>query len=164
MKNLNVLFVALLFLGTVFCWTACSADIHSDYEETDLMRHGLPLKIMAPPELEVKSSKTGGQQNFVLDGGEDYYIEVFKGEFNSGSKQNLLNELRENISSHRFFNGYTLEDEDGFIYEFKIDSLNSNFGFRRVHIQADSEFIFQNGMGRIFTEEQAQNMYNAVAQ
>ena len=155
-----VIFGVLLTLGM----QSCSTALDSDYEEIDLMRHGLPIKIMGPPDVEIKSSTSMGQQTVTIDGGPDFMIEVSKGEFNSGSRDNLLNEQKGFVTSNRLFHEMILEEADGFIYEFKINEENSNFGFRRVHIQGDHEYIFRNGMSRIFTEEQAMNMFHSVKQ
>lgn len=159
--NFGWLIVTLLFFVGI---QACSTALDSDYEEIDLMRHGLPIKVMGPPDAEVKASTTMGQRDIQIDGGEDFFIQVLQGEFNSGSRDNLLNEQKSFVTANRFFHRFVLEEGDGFIYEFKIDSLNSNYGFRRIHIQGDSEYIFRNGMGKIFNEEQALNMFNAVKQ
>lgn len=164
MKNpIGLIVLSLGLFGLVFL-TNCKTDPSYHFEEVDLMKHGLPLKVKAPAEMEVEKSTTMGQQDYLLDGGEDYFVQVFVSDFNSGSRENLVEELKNNISGNRFFNGFLVEEEDGFIYEFKIDTTNSNFGFRRVHIQGDKEYIFQNGMGKIFSEEQATGMFEAVAQ
>jgi hypothetical protein len=150
----------LLFMGL----QSCGTSLDSDYEELDLMRHGLPIKVMAPADVKIETSTSLGVQTVTIDGGTDFAIEISKGEFNSGSRDNLLNEQKEFVTSNRIFHQILLEEADGFVYEFKINEENSNFGFRRVYIQGDYEYIFRNGMAKIFTEEQAMNMFNAVKQ
>ncbi|TVR83869.1 MAG: hypothetical protein EA409_02160 [Saprospirales bacterium] len=159
MKGLNwISFIALVS----FFLSSCAGDPASDLVETDLMRHGLPLKILAPEELTVRTSSLGTQEEFVLDGGDDFYIEVHASEGSSGGMEDLVSDLKRTIEGHRFFQEFTLEQSDGFIYEFKINEKHSNFGFRRVRIQGGREYVFRNAPSKIFTEEQAVRMFNAV--
>lgn len=153
---------ALLLMSLVFSMTACTSDQQPELEQVDLMKHGLPIKVNAPSDIEVRSSTTMGQGDFILDGGEDYFVQIFVGDASSGGKESLLNELKGTITSNRFFHEFVVEEEDGFVYEFQLDSLNSNFGFRRVWMQGDKEYIFQNGMGKIFSKDQAMFMFNAL--
>ena len=159
MKPLYLFLVSPLL---ILFLSSCGQDATSGLEETDLMRHGLPLKILAPPDLEVESASIGSQQEFKLNGGDDFTMEVHVSEGLSGNMSELVSDLKKSIESHRFFNGYFLDEPDGFIYEFKMSETISNFGFRRVRIQGDKEFVFRNGPGKIFTEEQATRMFKAV--
>jgi len=159
MKRLTLFFLAGMVLAV---FGACGSGPTNGWQETDMMKHGLPVKMIVPPDVEVTKSSLGNQQDFMVDGGQDYYVQVLMSGGVTGSVSNIVADLRESIESNTVFHEFTHEQEDGFIYEFRLSPELSNFGFRRVRIQGDNEFIFQNGMSKIFTKEQARAMFDAV--
>ena len=70
-----------------------------------------------------------------------------------------MNNLR-SISVYSSVN-VILDEPNGFVFETVIDSTLHNFGFRRIVIQGDREYIFQSGNGN-YTKEQAEEMYQAT--
>ena len=56
------------------------------------------------------------------------------------------------------------EDPNGFIYETVIDSTYISYRFYHVKIKGDKELLFQSGLRGKFTQEQAEDTYNAISQ
>ncbi len=159
MKSLTIFFWMAVF---ALIFSACSFDPADGWSEKDLMQHGLPIRMLVPDDVTVKKSELGLQQDFTIDGGDDYGVQVFVAERSGGSVANIVAELRTSIENNSAFHEIVHEQEDGFVYEFKFGPERSNFGFRRVKLQGDYEYVIQNAMGRIFDKEQAMNMFEAV--
>lgn len=150
-----LLLISLFVLG-------CASDPASNYKELDLLSYGVPIKIMAPDSADVKKEDWIAQQGITVSKGDDYEVQIWAGEAASTDVATLkANKLAE-VQSNRWFSKIIKEDSDGFIFENKIDSTTSFYGFYHLVIQGDNEYTFQNGLRGNFTLEQAEQMYDAV--
>ncbi len=158
-KALRPILIALLFLIV-----ACQPEQHPrGWQPLDLLPHGAPTTILAPPEAEVKKGQMASAlvNDLSVIGEKDYSVQIFYGTAYTNDIARLKNDHLENVKRSRYFHSVVKEDAAGFIYRAMIDSLPS-YGFRLVKLQGDTEFNFQNGMNRIFTLEDVEMMYEAV--
>lgn len=154
----------------LFCLLAlllctCAGDKSADWPELNLMKYSVPLKISAPDSAKVISKTLSGIMHDVTIKSEadNYDVQLLASQAQTNDMARLKSEQLENVRDNRYFNRVVREEPDGFIFENKIDSL-STFGFRYVVYQGDQEFVFQNGFGGTYTEEQIEAMYAAVKQ
>ncbi|MCB0639649.1 MAG: hypothetical protein KDC54_23660 [Lewinella sp.] len=158
MKRLTSLLLLVLI------WSACQPEGHpKGWQPLDLLPYGAPLTIMAPPGAEVKQGRMNSNlfKDVIIKGGDDYNVQLFIATALTNDIARLKNEQLSIVKRNRYFRRVVREDAAGFIYQMMIDSLPS-YGFRFVKIQGDGEYTFQTGMGNIFTQEEAQLMYEAV--
>jgi hypothetical protein len=151
-----VLFVFSLLMG-------CQSEPEG-WQELDLIANGLPISIKAPDSAQVKTMDMGILKDVTIKKGEDFHVQILASEATTSSVQPILKEQRASVESGQFFSRIIREDESGFLYETMIDSLNSSYGFCYVFLKGNREFIFQSGLIGIFSEEEAQKMYEAVQQ
>lgn len=143
---------------------SCAPDGHPQgWQTLDLLEHGVPVTILAPPAAEVK--KGGLQSTLINDltivGGSSYNVQLFYSAALTNDIAKLKNDLLQSVKANRYFNRVVREDVAGFIYESRIDSTAS-YGFRLVKLQGDLELSFQSGFSELFSLEQAELMYDAV--
>jgi hypothetical protein len=158
MKRLTALFALVLL------WSACQPEGHpKGWQPLDLLPYGAPLTIMAPPDAEVRQGrlKSNLYKDVSIHGGDDFNIQLFMATALTNDIARLKNEQLTIVQRNPYFRRIVREDAAGFIYQMMIDSTPS-FGFRFIKIQGDGEYTFQTGMSSIFTQEEAQMMYEAV--
>lgn len=152
------LFIIVLFIA------ACSNTDDNYLKPRNLLEYGIPYTILAPDSVEIK------KENFVVANeviiksqkSDNYEVRIYFAEADKDVatiKAEHLNRLK-SISVYTSVN-VILDEPNGFIYETVIDSTLHNFGFRRIIIQGDREYIFQSGNGN-YTKEQAEEMYQAT--
>lgn len=160
--------------GRLFKWscialalvlTACAGEKADEWSATNLMKYDIPVSIMAPDSATVQAGSVSGivRDVTVLSEEDNYAVQIFSGQAFTQDLTRLKSNQLDLVRSNRYFERIVEEETAGFIFENKIDST-SNFGFRYILFKGDKEIIFQNGMGRIFTEAQARKMYQAVTQ
>ena len=92
-----------------------------------------------------------------------YHIQIYASDAESDDialiKADLVNDVRNNP----FFSRIVKEDVKGFLYEITIDSVNY-YSFRHVHVQGNTQFVFQTGIAQTFDQEQAEQLMDAVRQ
>ncbi len=142
--------------------TGCSNDPTSKWKETDLMQYGLPVKIMAPADIEVTRSPFSGSEEFKLTGPRGYGMNVLVLDATSPDVGEVKTELENLIKKGRYFSDFVQSDNNGFVYKITIDSLHSVFGFRKVKIQGGKQIVFQNQYMSKLTQEQAQQLYTSI--
>lgn len=152
-----VLLVVLLF--------ACESGPSGDWNELNLMRYSIPVSIMAPDSAKVSTAEVSGvMRDVTITSEEDNFaIQIFSGRAFTNDLARLKADQLELVRENPYFEQIVFEEPSGFIFENRIDST-ANFGFRYILYRGDNEIIFQNGMGRIFSEEEARSMYEAVKQ
>ena len=144
--------------------SSCTPDGHEKgWQPLDLLPHGVPVSIMAPPDAKVQ---TGNLQSVLLkdltiQGGEDYHIQLFYSPAITNDIARLKNDQLQIVQDSRYFSRVVKEEVAGFIYQSVIDST-ATYGFRFVKLQGDLELNFQTGMNQLFTQEEAEMMYEAV--
>lgn len=149
------IFAALILLAS------CASE-NSDLNELDLMSYGMPISIKAPEGAEVTKRNVLFQQELHIQSGEEFDILVTMGDAVSLDEARLKSERMKAVKDHRYFFRVVEDDERGFIYENRIDSLNTTFGFNYIQITGDKEFTFENSRSGMYDLEQIQKMYSAV--
>ncbi|MEM9849306.1 MAG: hypothetical protein AAF847_15585, partial [Bacteroidota bacterium] len=67
-----------------------------------------------------------------------------------------------NVKDIPTFSKCVVEEEAGFVYESKIDSTTSFYGFRYIRLQGDQRYLFQSGLIGTFSLEEVNKMYASV--
>ena len=161
MKYSLYLLISILALGTL---TSCGSDADQlDLVELDLMSQGMPVIILAPEDPVVETKKLGAYQVASIKKGDDYYVEIFESDAVSRNAADIKSRLLSDVQSNQYFTKIMSEDDNGFIYEIAVDSNYINYGFRYLKLQGDKEYIYQNGIGKRFTQDQVEQMYKAVS-
>ena len=156
----------LVLLTVIVLLFACAGgDAVGDWNELNLTKYNVPLKIAAPDSARVVSQTLSGiMHDVTIKSPADHYdVQVLASQAQTNDMSRLKAEQLENVRDGRYFNRIVREEPNGFIFENQIDST-SNYGFRYIVYQGDQEFVFQNGLGRTYTEEQIERMYAAVKQ
>ena len=155
----------LPLLLPVFCLFACGADGGNlpGYSDLNLLRYDIPLIIQAPDSAKVKTASLSGvMQDVTVRSPEDRYaVQILASQASTSDMARLKAEQLELVRSNRYFERVVKEDEDGFIFENKIDST-AIYGFRHIVYQGSREFIFQNSFEGTFTLPEVERMYTAV--
>lgn len=151
-------FVIVLFLA------ACNNTDDNYLKPRNLLEYGIPYTILAPDSVDIKKENLVVQDEVIIKSqkSDDYEVRVYFGEATkdvAATKAEHLNNLN-SISVYSSVN-VILDEPNGFVFETVIDSTLHNFGFRRIVIQGDREYIFQSGNGN-YTKEQAEEMYQAT--
>jgi hypothetical protein len=144
--------------------TACNNADDSYLKPRNLLEYGIPYTILTPDSVDIKKENLVVQDEVIIKSqkSDDYEVRIYFGAATkdvTATKAEHLNNLK-SISVYTSVN-LVLDEPNGFIYETVIDSTLHNFGFRRVVIQGDREYIFQSGNGN-YTKEQAEEMYQAT--
>lgn len=151
-------FIIILFLA------ACNNADDNYLKPRNLLEYGIPYTILAPDSVDIKKENLVVQDEVIIKSqkSDDYEVRVYFGEATKdvvATKAEHLNNLK-SISAYSAVN-VILDEPNGFVYETVIDSTLHNFGFRRIVVQGDREYIFQSGNGN-YTKEQAEEMYQAT--
>jgi uncharacterized protein YcfL len=154
MKNLCF----LVLLGILLI--NCSAE--SKYEDYDLVKHGLSLKIKAPAEPEVTVVDLGIAKDVTVKKGDSYNIQIISSTATEYDVSKIIAEKKAEVEEGPYFSMIVQEDENGFVFEKKIDEENINYDFRAVKIVGDVEYDFQTGLMGKFSKEDVMDMFEAV--
>ena len=153
--------ILIVLCGLVIA--SCQQENAGSWKPKDLLSYGLPVTILAPDSVEVNSSDLGGlMKDIALRGGDDYSVQFYASEATTNDIDKLKAEQLAEVKSNRYFSRVVSEDEAGFIFENKIDSANTLYGFRFIRVQGDQEIIFQTGLTGVFSQEQTERMYQAI--
>ncbi|MBX2814842.1 MAG: hypothetical protein KTR24_02550 [Saprospiraceae bacterium] len=144
----------IVFLLVALCGCAGEAP----YVEKDLLQYGLPITLQTPDSVRVKTMDWGLQRDVTLEGDEGYSMQIFSSLATTANLRRALSEYKEISRDNPYFSKFMQEDEDGFIFEIQLDSVQS-YDFRHLKIQGDREYIFQMGLLGTFSLEQVQEMY-----
>ncbi len=147
-------------LVCLVCLMACGGS--TSEKSLDLMKYGLPIKIAAPADAEIKSDDLGFMKDVTVKDGDQYFVQILASTATElDPKKILLNKVNE-VKSGPFFSKMMLEEDHGFIFEKKIDENNINYDFRYIKVQGDQEYSFQTGLIGTFTEDDVKKMYESV--
>jgi len=159
MKNLSVVLSLLFMLG------ACQSDPTSNLAELSLLPHGIPITIMAPDSAKVRTMDLLVQKDITVKGEDGYDLQIFASDATSTDVSKIASELKGEVKNNPYFSKIVDEtDGNGFIYETKIDSTITSYGFQLVRVMGDREYIFQNALVGTFSEEEIRTMYQAVSE
>lgn len=142
----------------------CNLDRQEPLKELDLLTYGFPISVMAPDSAEIKQLDLVVQQDLTIKKGNDYYVQIFMGDATSVTAPQLKTEALNTAKENKYFSRVVEEEDKGFIFEMKMDSTSTIYGFKYFHVQGDKELIFQTGLTGLFDEKQVRRMYNAVKQ
>ena len=150
----------ILFVAAFFFCMSCGKEKHQDWIETDLLEFGVPVKILTPKDVDIKTSQIKG--SIVLSKGKDYGLDVYSSDATVISETEIKGELMAIVKDMRFFDSIIQEENNGFVYKLTIDSINTSYGFRKVMIQGSNQIIFQNAIMSSLDEEQAKLIYESL--
>jgi len=159
MKDLKCLFAAFIILCL---FAACASDGMSGWKETDLMSHGLPVKIKAPEDITVEKSLFSGSEEYQLSGTDGYGMNVLVADATSPNVSVIKTELKELVQNGKYFSDFIESPENGFIYKISIDSTHAVYGFRKIKIQGEKQIVFQNQYMSKLSEEKARQLFNSI--
>ena len=134
----------------------------ANLQALDLLSQGLPLKIQAPPNVEITSSDLGIIKDVTVKNKEGYSIQIFESEAKSLQVGSLLGDLKTQIEASKYFSKILTEDESGFIFEKKVDENYINYDFRHIKIRGDKQYVIQAGLSNQYTKDQVEIMYRSV--
>lgn len=149
-----------LCIFALLLFSACKKE--SQFVDYDLLKHGLSIKIKAPVDPEVAVTDLGIAKDVTIKKGEDYSIQIISSTATTYKSEKLIAEKKSEVEKGPYFSEIVFENENGFVFEKKIDEENINYDFRVVRIVGDTEFDFQTGLMGKFTKDQAMNMFEAV--
>lgn len=155
MKKYIIVLLVLVLTGL-----SCSSPT-SKLSDLDLMSKGIPLKLKAPEDADVRTKDMGIFKDITVRKGDSFYLQITGGQkFNENEKAYKVDELS-TIKLTSSFSRVIKEDDNGFIYEKKKgDKLT--YDFRRIKIQGDEEYLFQTGLIGNFALEDVELMYAAT--
>lgn len=153
--------LSVFIIAIVFAFISCGGTGNS-FKELNLLKHGLPLTIMAPDSASVTVDELGMSKDVSIKSGDDYSINVLASDAYTKDINQLKSDELEAIKSGRYFSKVVKEDESGFIYETVIDSTDISYGFIYMRVKGDREYKIQNGAFGSYTLEQIEEMYEAV--
>lgn len=139
-----------------------NVDPLGQYQDLDLMSHGLPIKIKAPDGVKVVVDDLGFAQDVTIKNDENFYIQLASGTATTTNIANIKAEYITTVKNSKYFSKIVEEEEAGFIYEKDLGDENINYDFRYIRVQGDKEYVFQRGLVGTYTLEQVRTMYNAV--
>ena len=154
MKYFGLLLIGLLVI------ISCKKE--SNFQDYDLIQHGLSIKIKAPVDPEVSVTDMGIAKDVTVKKGDDFSIQILSSSATTYDIQKILAEKKKIVLDGKYFSEIVLENEAGFVFEKKIDEENINYDFRSVKILGDTEYDFQIGLVGKFTKEAAIAMFEAV--
>ena len=153
--------IPFLFLLILF---SCSSEKDDYLKPLNLLEYDVPLTILAPDSVNVSKQKFGVSDEVTIESqkSDDYQVRIYFGEATLSVEDVKAQQLKFLKDSEIVtFSKLIVDEPKGFVYETKIDSTHLNYGFRRIVIMGDREYIFHSGSGT-YTQEQAEEMYQAT--
>ena len=160
--NMNRFFFTLVLLVLMIAVWGCGSD-SDGMSETSLLEYGVPITILAPDSLEVNRSSIAFQEDITVKGPDDFSIQIFVGDAVVDDLPKAIQAHRESVQENPFFHAFTEEMPDGFIFENRIDTTHTTFGFRHVRLMGGKEYVFQEPLIGSLSEEQARHLYESVS-
>ena len=153
------LIICLALIGLSACK---NNESNSSLIELDLMKNGLPIKVLAPENPEVISNDMGLIQDVTVKGEGNYSIQIVGADAHITDLKVLVGDKLNEIKASPFFTEVVQEDDNGFIFKKTISEERINYDFRYIKIQGDKEYVFQTGLIGQFSLEDVKEMYEAV--
>ena len=133
-----------------------------ELESLDLLSQGLPLKIMAPADVQIVASDLGIMKEVTIKNEKGYSIQIFESSASQLDASVILEELKEDIRNSKFFTRIVSETESGFIFEKQVDENYINYDFRHAKVRGDKQYVIQAGLSNQYTLEQVEIMFESV--
>lgn len=128
---------------------------------TDLLPHGEAIKVMAPKDAKIIVENYGLLKDIIITDSMDYSLQIFISKTNTLNMEKALEDQKNIVNGARFFSKYIEENDQGFIYEKKVDD-DIRYDFRYIRIQADKQYIFQPSLSGGHSEEHVRKMYESL--
>lgn len=143
MKNLIYLAFTILLLS------ACQSEPTSDWEEVDLLSKGMPIKVYAPKDVEIKASDLLFDKDIVISNSEGYNLQIFMSDAYQSDLSARIKEEKASVQEMNFFKEINEEFPEGFTFTLSFDSLTVAHDFRYIQLKGDKEYVMQMGLGTI---------------
>ena len=156
MRIIPIFFLLILF--------SCGGEKDDYLKPLNLLEYNVALTILAPDSVEVSKQKFGVSDEVTIESrnSDDYQVRIYFGDATLSTEEIKAQQLQFLKDSKIVpFSKLILDEPAGFVYETKIDSTLLNYGFRRIVIMGDREYIFHSGSGT-YTQAQAEEMYQAT--
>lgn len=131
-------------------------------EPLDLLTEGLSLKIQAPPGVVTTSNDLGLMKDVTVMNDSGYSIQIFETDATKLDVSSIVEDLKKDVEASEFFSKIITEDENGFIFEKKIDENYINYDFRHVKVRGDKQVLIQTGLSSKNTLDQVKLMVESV--
>jgi hypothetical protein len=148
----------LLFMATLILSQCTPKSDDMPLVEKDLLAYGIPITLQVPDSAEIKTMDFGVQKDITVKGPDWYNLQIFSSTASSSDMAKTKSEHLSIINDNPYFRNMVREEEDGFIFEMEIDSLQ-NYDFRHLKIQGDREYVFQAGLYGTFSIEDIEKLY-----
>ena len=156
MRIFSLLLVVILLV-------ACNSNEDGYLKPLNLLEYGIPLTILAPDSVDISKAKWGVQDEVTIKSQktDDFEIRIYFGQATTSGVGQVKAQQLQFIKDTGYYSKTILDEPEGFIYENAIDSTLNSYGFRRILLMGDQEYIFQSGSG-IYTQGQVEEMYDAT--
>ena len=128
----------------------------------DLISYGVPLKVKAPEGTVVKTEDMGIAKDITLKKGDDYFIQILSSNAETNNVSEIKQKRLNEVKTSPYFSKIIFDEDNGFIFEKKMNDSIFNYDFRYIKIQGEKLFSFQTGLFGLFTKEQVEKMYNSI--
>jgi len=92
---------------------SCKSDPAKGFDDLDLMKHGLPIKIKAPADAVVEVSDLGWMKDVTVEKGDKFSLQITASNTTSLDKGKLIAEQKSTIEKGKYFSKIISEDEHG---------------------------------------------------
>ncbi|MCB0618481.1 MAG: hypothetical protein KDC43_07140 [Saprospiraceae bacterium] len=155
--------LSLLLLSSLAFFIACQSEPADPWQPLDLLPHGIPVKVLAPDSAKVKTTDYGyGLLDVTVTKMPHYAIQILASDAMTNDLAAVKAEQLAELKKRPEFTQVLKDEDNGFVYELRLDSTRNNYGFRYVRLQGDKEYVFQTGLMGVFTQEDVERMYEAV--
>ena len=151
--KLKILFILLILI------TGCKSEQSTG--SLDLMKYGMPIKIKAPADAEIKSDDLGFMKDVTVKASESYSLQITSSEAILTDASVIASKLLKEVKRDAFFDSVVTEDSNGFVYKKNIDG-QVDYDFRHVRVAGSSEYIFQTALIGTFSLDDVNQMYESV--
>jgi len=158
----TLIFYMFMLLFSIFVYSSCSHGNKDDFKQLDLISYGIPLKVKAPEGTIVKTEDMGIVKDITLKKGNGYFIQILNSTVMNDDISKLKNDRLEEVKKSPYFSKIILDEDNGFVYEKKMNDSIFNYDFRYTKIQGDQQYTFQTGLFGMFTKDQVMKMYNSI--
>ncbi len=136
--------ITVIAIGMVF--SHCTPDPTDDWVEHNLIGEGLPLKVFAPKDAEIKVGTLGTMDDITIKGADNYSVQILGMDAQTTKMETLVQDQKQLVEEEEYFNVIEKEWEEGFIYSMAIDSSDLSYDFRHIRLKGDKMYVFQCGM------------------
>lgn len=153
----------LLLPLLLFILVACQPE-PTPLQPLDLQAFNIPIVILAPDSAEILEKNYKFMRDITVKKGPDFDLQIF--ELESGAVDAAGEKLHqmESVKEDPFFVEVIKEEDYGFIFSKRLDSVTIDYDFRYIQLFDGKEIIFQTGLGGSYNLEQVKRMYRAVKQ